>query len=248
MSCFSCAAIWSFDTQSVLVLFLPKMGLRKSRYLKFRRASTEWCCILLFLCTLACSHLSCQPVSQHRRTNCSSHSRAPFLCPLFGIFGFSLVDLSLNWPKQAGKKIKKSFYNRGCISMCSQPQLALVDAVTRHWRSKLASCHGMCIISRKRLYSRRLKAHIRTEYLRWNYVDGCSACSVFCCSFCSLSTRVPAFVLALQQRYLCRCNLVGWGISPKTIYDGILLCEWARQTVSNMQRLQKRIDTISMSE
>ena len=37
MSCFSCATrpLWCFDTQSVLIHFLPKMGLRKSRYLKW---------------------------------------------------------------------------------------------------------------------------------------------------------------------------------------------------------------------
>ena len=38
-----------------------KMGLWKSCYLKFRRAKTHcnvWCCILLFLCTLALTFYS----------------------------------------------------------------------------------------------------------------------------------------------------------------------------------------------
>ena len=44
MSCFSCAAN-TFNTQSVLVHFLPKMGLQKSRYLNFRRARPQ--CVVL---------------------------------------------------------------------------------------------------------------------------------------------------------------------------------------------------------
>ena len=54
MSCFH-APRWSFDTQSLLVHFLPKMGLRKSRYLKFRRARPQ--CVVLHTLVLVYSWL-----------------------------------------------------------------------------------------------------------------------------------------------------------------------------------------------
>ena len=55
MTCFSCAAI-VFRYSKRARTFLPNMCLQKSRYLKFRFARPQynvWCCILLFLCTLA---------------------------------------------------------------------------------------------------------------------------------------------------------------------------------------------------
>ena len=52
MTCFH-APRWPFDTQSVLVYLLPKMGLRKSCYLKFRRARPQ--CVVLHTLVLMCS-------------------------------------------------------------------------------------------------------------------------------------------------------------------------------------------------
>ena len=78
MTCFSCAAmVQAFNTQSVLVHFLPKMGLRKSRYLKFRRARPQ--CVVLHTLVLmyswwdTCTHW-------HTALDSTTEQAAVYLC------------------------------------------------------------------------------------------------------------------------------------------------------------------------
>ena len=58
---------WSFDTQSVLVYFLPKMGLRKSRYLKFCRARPQ--CVVSHTLILMYSWPYSKATARRSRTN-----------------------------------------------------------------------------------------------------------------------------------------------------------------------------------